>query len=132
MNSSNRRPKWWLLYLIFPLLFALFMLDHRLKTSTLGHEAVQIGIVVIIYGLIARWLKANSSALSRMDRQRYYGRVSVVHIAPPLQSEDKREKHLLRLPGSESKGLLSNTFEMESIDVEALPIDGISQEMEKE
>jgi len=133
MTSSNARPKWWQLYLTFPLLIALFVLDHRLKISTHGHEAVQIGIILIVYGLIHVWLKANARALSRTDQQQYHGTFKVIQI-PPYQvsttGDDKRP--MLQFPNSEIKGLLSDTFEMDTIDAKLLPIDDFSQEMNKE
>jgi hypothetical protein len=39
---------------------------------------------------------------------------------------------MLELPASEIKGVLSDTFEVEYIDVEAYPTDDISQELKKE
>ena len=71
MTSPNNSPKWWQLYLTFPLLIALFVMDHRLKISTPGHQAVQIGIVLLVYGLIHLWLKANRSAFSKWIRGNY-------------------------------------------------------------
>ncbi len=132
MTSSNSRPKWWLLYLTFPLLIALFALDHRLKTSTSEHEAIQIGIIVLVYGLIYWWLKANSRAISRMDQQKQY-RVRVIQI-PPLQlsEDDNARRSNFQVPHSEVKGLLSDTFEMDSLNSNALSIDDISQEADKE
>ncbi len=70
MYSSNSNPKWWQFYLTFPLLIALFILDSRFRISTRGHQAVQIGIILLVYGLIHLWLKANRSALLQMDRQK--------------------------------------------------------------
>ena len=134
MSSFNSRPKWWQLYLTFPLLIALFVMDHRLKISTGGHEAVQIGIILLVYGLIYGWLKANSVALSRMDRRQYYGKVMVVQI-PSYEMPDANHSHrpMLQLPNSEIKGMLSDTFEMDNtIDAKLLPIDSMSQEVNKE
>lgn len=127
MRSQNAHPKWWQLYLIFPILIGLFILDHWLKISTRGHEAVQIGILLIVYGLIYWWLKANSIALSRMDRQNY-GRVIVLQVP----NEDDRNHALFQLPDSEIKGMLSDTFERDAIDAKLLPIDNISEESNKE
>ncbi len=106
MLPSNKNPKWWQIYLTFPLLIALFVLDHQLKISTRGHQAVQIGGVLVVYGLIHLWLKANARALSGMDQR--------------------------QLPDSEIKGILSDTFDMNIIDATLLPIDDVSQEINKE
>ena len=133
MISSNNHPKWWHIYLTFPLLIALFVLDHRLEISTPGHEVVQIGIILLVYGLIYWWLRANSRVISRIDRQKYYGSVMVIPIPPAQLPEAKVEKRpILQLPNSEIKGTLSNTFEMNFVDADSVPADKASQEMNKE
>jgi len=116
------RPKWWQLYLTFPLLVALFVVDSRLKVSTRAHQAVQIGIVLIVFGLIHLWLKANARALSAMDRAQLGRRVTVVRIQPhPLSAMDNgsKKRPMFQLSDSEIKGTLSDTFEMDYIDAES-------------
>ena len=133
MNSSNTRPRWWQLYLTFPSLIALFVLDHQLKISTRGHQAVQIAIVVLVYGLIHLWLKANARALSGMDQRQYYGTFKVIQIPPyRISSTDNDQQPMLQLPDSEIKGILSDTFDMNTIDTTLLPIDDVSEEVNKE
>jgi hypothetical protein len=132
MFSPEKKPKWWQLYLSFPLLIALFVMDHRLKVSTVGHEAVQIGILLLVYGCIHAWLKANARALSGMDQRQVHGKFRVIEIPPyPLPAgQDKRP--LFQLPDSEVKGVLADTFEMDVIDARLLPIDNVSEELNKE
>ena len=122
MSSQNARPKWWLLYLIFLLLIVFFVFDHQLKASTRGHEVVQLGIILLVYGLIYWWLKANSRAISRMDQQ-YYGKSRVIQT-PVSQfiDVDNEKRSILQLPHSEVRGMLSDTFE----------IDQVSQQVNKE
>jgi hypothetical protein len=123
MTSKNIGPRWWQLYLTFPLLLILFVMDGRLKISPRGHQAVQIGIVLLIFGLIHLWIKANASALSRMDQRDYQGAVRVIRIPLPLDSElDNQPGSILQLPDFEIKGLLSNTADMNFSDVEPTPI----------
>jgi len=136
MSSNYARPKWWQVYLTFPLLIALFALDSRLKLSVRGHQAVQIGILILIYGLVHLWIKANAGALSGMDRARHDGWVKVIKI-PPYQLPDmdnERKKHpMLHLPESGIKGTLSDTFEMDYIDAEFVsPINEAASELKKE
>ena len=131
MSSSNLRPKWWQLYLTFPLLIVLFVAEHRLKISSRGHQAVQIAIVLLIFGLIHLWMKANASALSRMDQEQYYGRVTVVRI-PPDQLSDLAIAERSTLGPLEIKGVLSDTFEMDYIDAESLPVDEVSEVLKKD
>lgn len=121
MLPSSPRPKWWQLYLALPLLVILFVADSRLRISARGHQAVQIGIVLLVYGLIYLWLKANNSALSRTDQVHHQGRIRIVRV-PVLQRPDADEdaQLMFELPLVEDKGLLSDTFELDYIDAEVI------------
>jgi len=133
MSSNYARPKWWQVYLTLPLLIMLFALDSRLRLSVRGHQVVQIGIVLIVFGLIHLWVKANARALSEMDRRQVYGKVTVIRIPPyQLPDSDKDSHSMLQLPDTEIKGVLSDTFEMDYIDAEFLPIEEVPQELNKE
>ena len=123
MSSSNLRPKWWQVYLTLPLLAVLFVVDSRLKIPARGHQIVQIGIILLVYGLIHLWIKANSAALSHMDRERYRGRVTVIRIpADPLPDPGTAQGPLFQVPDAEIKGVLSNTFEADYIDAESFTV----------
>jgi len=99
--------------------------DSRLRLSQREHIALQIGILLVVYGLVHLWLKANEVALSGMDRDRYRGTIRVIRVPAPRLSETETERgHLLQLPDSELKGMLSDTFELDYIDAEALSLDG--------
>lgn len=133
MSSQDARPKWWQVYLTFPLLIGLFMLDFRLKLSERGHQAVQIGILLFVYGLVHLWLKANSAALSKMDGRQSRGTVRVIQIPlHPLPEMDRDKRPMFQLPNSEVKGVLSDTFDMDYIDAESFPVDEVPQELKKE
>jgi hypothetical protein len=133
MASQDNRPNWWRLYLIFPLLIALFAVDHRLKLSASGHQMVQIGIILLVYGLVHLWLGANSAALSKMDQRQYHGTITIIRM-PPSQLPDagKDKRPMFQLPNSEIKGTLSDTFEMDYIDAESFPMDEVKQELKEE
>jgi len=132
MSSQHVRPKWWQVYLTLPLLAVLFAVDSRLRISTRGHQAVQIGIVLLVYGLIHWWLKANSRALSRLQQGQHYETIRVIRIPTYPLPESKAEQHpLFQIPESEIKGMLSDTFEMDIIDAEFLPSE-VPQELNKE
>ena len=133
MNSSNSRPKWWRLYLTFPLLVALFVIDGRLKISNPGHQAVQIGVLLFIYSLVLLWLKANSIALSQTDRKHYSKRIMIVSVAPlGLNKTDHKNQSMSIYSDLEVNGLLSNTFEMGDLDTTAVSIDEIPEPLKKE
>jgi hypothetical protein len=129
--SRYARPKWWQLYLALPILIGLFTLENRLKVSVRGHQAVQIGILLLVYGLVHLWLNANAVTLS--DHRQTRGTVTLISIHPyKLANTIPTQKPMFRLPGPEIKGTLGDTYEMEIIDAEFLPVDEISQEMKKE
>ena len=133
MYSRVVRPKWWQLYLVMPLLLLLFAMDNRLKLPVRGHQAVQIGIVLLVYRLVRLWLMANSSALTKVDYRQYYGGVRVVHIpSSRLPDSNKDGKPMFRLPETEIKGVLGSTFEMDIIDAEFLPSKEVPRELKKE
>ena len=121
MHSSNTKPKWWQLYLTFPLLIALFILDGRLRISTRGHQAVQIGIVLLVYGLIHLWLQANRYALLAEDRQKTITIYRVMEIRPADSMElGSGSRSILQMPESEIHGLLGNGTDLRGTDVELL------------
>ena len=79
------------------------------------------------------WVKANSSALTRMDRELGYGRVRVIRVpVSQLPGSDNENDIMFRLPDSEINGVLSDTFEMDCIDAVTYPADEVSQESKKE
>jgi hypothetical protein len=135
MLSTNIRPKWWQLYLTFPLLIALFVLETRLRVSVRAHQAVQIGILLLVYGLIHIWLKANRSALSQMDRDRYSKTLTVIRIPNaqlPDHDGDAQRRPMFEISVSEIKGVLSEGFDIRYIDAESLPIERVTQVLKKE
>jgi hypothetical protein len=129
MNAQNVHPKWWQLYLLLPLLVGLFMADFRLKLPTRGHQIVQLGILLFVYWLVHLWLKANEAALGRAENAHYP--VIITLVQTPLPNERKAQP-LFHLPDSEVKGLLDNTFEIDIIDAEFLPMEEVPHEISKE
>jgi hypothetical protein len=120
MSSTNIRPRWWQLYLTFPLLIALFAVDNRLKLSSRGHQIVQIGIILVLYGLIHLWLKANARALSRMDQQAYSSTFKVIEIPAVRDPEaNHARRSILQLSDSEIKGLLTDSSDMSYLNVDS-------------
>ena len=105
------RPKWWQLYLTLPLLIGLFMVDFRLELSTRGHQIAQLGILVFVYWLVHLWLKANESALRKMDTPRHGTIITIIQY--PSRNQN-RNQPLLQLPETEVKGVLGDTFEMDT------------------
>jgi len=133
MHLHDIRPKWWLLYLTFPLLIGLFVADAQLTISTLGHQAVQIGSVLLVYGLIHWWLKVNRSAVSRMDMNEQGRSFKVLRIPPVELPESVYERRsILQLSDSEIHGLLSDGMDMSYLDAESFSMDQLQDLNKKE
>ena len=57
---KHRRPEWWLLYALLPLMAGLFAVEHRAALPPGGHTAARVGVVLFIYGLAWLWLRVNA------------------------------------------------------------------------
>ena len=135
MSSHTTRPKWWQLYLALPLLIGLFTLDHGLTISERGHQAVQIGTVLVVFGLACLWLRANAEVLSEMDRARYGYGVTEIRVPPAGFAGpglDDENPGRFSLPGREVKGLLEHPFGRDIVDAESYPFVEAAQEFRKE
>ena len=86
--ATDRRPGWWGLYALVPLMAGLLVLEHRASLAPAGHKFAQIGMVVCMYGLVWLWLRVNK--LARLwVAYNTYGRTSVDEkdwAAQPLRS----------------------------------------------
>lgn len=65
MTQERRRPSWWQLWLLLPALGILAFLEARAPLSPAGHTVVEVAIVLVIYGLVSVWLRANRARLLR-------------------------------------------------------------------
>ncbi len=125
MNRRNLspKPKWWQLYLTFPLLMGLFLLDTHLRISTGGHEIVQLGSLFLEFGLVQAWMKANAGALSHMDEDEFTRTIRVIEIPPTPRDTGQNDRQVLTVSPTEIAGLLGDTFEMEYIDANSSKAD---------
>jgi len=127
------RPKWWQLYLTFPLLAGLFVLDTHLRLSTGGHEVVQLGSLFLEFGLVQFWLRANSHALTYMDDDEFARTIHVIEIPPAKLSEyQEGAQPALRLPPAEIPNVLGTTFEMDYIDAKSLEVEASTERSAKD
>ena len=132
-HDLGPKPKWWQLYLTFPLLVGLFLLDTHLRLSTGGHEAVQLGSLFLEFALVQVWLRANSRALTYMDDEEFSRTIHVIEIPPFEQSEaDGAVQPALPAPPIEIKGVLGNTFEMDYIDPESFTVGATAGDKQKD
>ncbi len=112
VQAKVRKPQWWQLYVMIPMLLALFLPEMRLPLTSTEHILAQLGILFLIYGFVQVWLRANRRALMGLDEQQGEWQVRVYTI-PPARMPAKSEAPLFRLPAAGLKGVLDNTFEME-------------------
>ena len=71
MYSKKQHPSWWLLYLSLPMMIGLFLIEMRLSLSDTGHRFAEFIIVLIVFGSMSLWLKANAGALIQEDLERW-------------------------------------------------------------
>jgi hypothetical protein len=65
---KHRRPAWWVLYALVPLMGGLLLAEHHALLTPVWHTCVRIGIVLFIYGLVWIWLHVNTVALLLTDQ----------------------------------------------------------------
>ena len=61
MRKDGRRPSWWQLWLLFPVLGILAFLETGASLSPAGHRVVEVAIILVVYGLVSVWLRANQA-----------------------------------------------------------------------
>jgi hypothetical protein len=84
---KHRRPAWWPLYALLPLMAGLLAVEHRAALPPGWHTAVRVVIVLVIYGLVWLWLRANAvqqlwSAEETDTRERAVEAYSAATCAP--------------------------------------------------
>jgi hypothetical protein len=63
MKQKRNQPAWWVLDLLALMLVGTLLLVHCLSLSTAGEVLLQILILLVFYGLMILWLRANSAAI---------------------------------------------------------------------
>src|SRR4029453_17035647 len=82
MTDNPRKPAWWMLYAVVPMMGGLVLVEARASCSPGWHKAVQIGIILFVYGLVWVWLRANDSAMPHDSATR-----------APLFREPRADRH---------------------------------------
>jgi hypothetical protein len=65
MRTENRRPHWWVLYLILLSAVAVLWLEARTRMSARGHETALILVLLLVFALIEIWRFSDRAALLR-------------------------------------------------------------------
>ncbi len=119
MSANKSHAKWWQLYIALPVLVGLFVIEIRLPLTNVENIAAQIGILLLIYGFIHLWLRANRRALLGVDEEHGEWRIRVYEIPPaqlpPIHDVENghEPRPMFQFPEAGLKGVLSDTFELE-------------------
>jgi len=70
MFNQKRGPQWGILYMIVPLAAGLFWLETKVPLSETGHRVADVGIILLTFGLVEFWLRANRLAILNEDYQK--------------------------------------------------------------
>jgi len=68
MGKERLRPSWWQLWLLLPALGILAFLEAGALLSPAGHRVVEVAMILVVYGLVSVWLRANQAGLLRESR----------------------------------------------------------------
>jgi hypothetical protein len=68
MRKRECRPSWRLLYLLWLGTIGLLALGALAHLSERGHEVAAVGALLLVYGLVELWLRANTPALLHVDK----------------------------------------------------------------
>jgi hypothetical protein len=57
--TMPRKPAWWRFCALVPLMGGLMLLAYHVALPPIWREGVHVSILIFIYGLVWRWLRAN-------------------------------------------------------------------------
>ena len=63
MRTETRRPPWWQLWVLVPMLGILGFLEAGTPLTAVDHKLAEVGILLLVFGLISLWLRANRAAM---------------------------------------------------------------------
>ncbi len=61
--TRKSKANWWLVFALLPLMIVLLFGETFLTESAVGHGVLEVGIVLVTFGLSALWVHANANAL---------------------------------------------------------------------
>ena len=71
MKNGLYRPRWKVLYLFTVVVFGLFWMEATSPFSEVTHRLIEIGLVLLLFGLMIVWLKINKLALLMEEQEKY-------------------------------------------------------------
>jgi hypothetical protein len=64
---QNRKPAWWQLFLLVPIMFVLLILEHYVPLPGVSAEIVDAGIVVLTFAAMLVWVHVNGGLLEQYE-----------------------------------------------------------------
>jgi hypothetical protein len=106
------------LYALLPLVVALFGAENGLRISRIGHQGIQAGIVILVFGLVEWWLSANRYELMEQERRQTRdlarGRHFTARRLITDHAEDKaRGAPMFHLPPGGLRHTLEDAFDLD-------------------
>jgi len=101
---QSRKPAWWQLYLLVPIMFGLIALERLLPLPRASDAIVDAAIVVLTYGAMLFWVHINGGLLERyeMERDTSLRHLTMVVYEPTCNTEDAnvdwKERKVFTLP----------------------------------
>ena len=89
MSNQTMRPKWWQVYAMLVALLGLFWLEAHARLTGTDHVLAELGILVLIFGSLRAWLKANRAALMESDPTEAGWGVGICDIPAAEEAEDE-------------------------------------------
>ena len=108
MHIKKHHPSWWQLYLSFPLMIGLFLIETRQPLTEAGHKMIELFILLIFFGYISLWLKANTGAMIQEDLDKWHAALGV--DSSPISSSSLEILHKNRNMSRRQQRARGNIF----------------------
>jgi hypothetical protein len=63
MSNKERKPAWWQLYILVPVMLALILVEQSDPLPGIASEIVDLGVVVLTFGAMLAWMRINSGLI---------------------------------------------------------------------
>lgn len=89
MSNRERKPAWWQMFALVPLMLALLIGASQLNLPQWADEVVEIGIVLASFGGMLFWVHINTGPLEReaMEKDNAYDNLRVTIYDPGSRSD---------------------------------------------
>lgn len=97
---KSRRPAWWQLYILLPLMLALLAAQHFLPLPGISDQLVDIGIVLLTFVGMFVWVRLNLGLIERVDlddEQALRDLKVTVHEPQNAKVDDEHTMHAMPL-----------------------------------